>query len=194
MVLAVAGDLPLDDLAALADRVLEVAAPEISACHTTAKDSEATRDSLTGNPIAESKSLMEEVQWIGRALEALNNQRERGSRSTSRNRASTSPDTARTCWYHRRFGENARKCVAPCARQGNMPAAHSKRLVRQAQPHVAFHLLLLSQVFGHSESRLCYVVDKVSKTRFLVEQVPRSVKFRRRVRIAKATPHTICMP
>ncbi|XP_037529488.1 uncharacterized protein LOC119406826 [Rhipicephalus sanguineus] len=124
MVLAAAGDLPLDDLAALADRVLEVATPAISAFEGV-KASEVSPVTSTGNCSAELQSLKQEVQRIAQSLEALKIQVERRSRSTSRNRASSrSSDTGRICWYHHRFGDNATKCVSPCAHQGNVPATH----------------------------------------------------------------------
>lgn len=70
MVLAAAGDLPLDDLAALADRVLEVATLAISAFEGV-KVSEVSPVTSTGNCSAELQSLQQEVQRIAQSLEAL---------------------------------------------------------------------------------------------------------------------------
>ncbi|KAH7968570.1 hypothetical protein HPB52_009805 [Rhipicephalus sanguineus] len=70
MILAAAGDLPLDDLAALADRVLEVATPAISAFEGV-KATEVSPVTSTENCSAELQSLKQEVQRIAKSLEAL---------------------------------------------------------------------------------------------------------------------------
>ena len=49
------------------------------------------------------------------------------SRSHSRHRRSRTPPASRSrhdlCWYHRRFGNRARKCTPPCTRQSGNSAS-----------------------------------------------------------------------
>ena len=112
MVLASAGEMTLEDLAQLADKVMEVSSPSISSVSATPQT-------------AEVEKLQEEVEQLRSVVSAL--QVSSRSRSSSRSRA-TSPHLADApgaslCWYHRRFGNRARKCVQPCAWSGNAPAS-----------------------------------------------------------------------
>ena len=117
----------LDELASLADRILEVYVPPVNAVTTPAPA-----------PQGELAELREQISKLTRQVGLLqaNLKRQSRSRSQSRSRprkashdqASGSSDTAATstmCWYHGRFGAEAHKCVQPCsysAQQGNDPA------------------------------------------------------------------------
>ncbi|CAN7996283.1 unnamed protein product, partial [Ixodes pacificus] len=119
MVLAGAGDMTLDDLAALADRVVEVASFSISAIDSSVQALPAPNEVRNLVSFTEFGALRDEVQRIAQALATLR------PRSFSHPRGSSrSPESTGVCWYHHRFGDNATKCVPPCAQQGNTRATH----------------------------------------------------------------------
>lgn len=125
MVLAGAGDMTLDDLAALADRVMEVASPSISAIDSSVQAFPAANEVKNLVSFTEFRALRDEVQRIAQALATLEKPRPRRPRSFSRPRGSSrAPESTGVCWYHHRFGDNATKCVPPCAQQGNTRATH----------------------------------------------------------------------
>ena len=118
MVLASGGStLTLKALADMADKVIEVSSPTISAVQAQPGNSDVSK-------------LQEQVTKLTDLVAALTERRPRGRsltrqpRSNSRSRH-TSPAPASTqqetdpqpgglCWYHRRFGDAARHCRAPC--------------------------------------------------------------------------------
>ena len=106
MVLASTADsISLEELAALADKVMDVAAPSIAAVST----SQAT---------TEVEQLRAEVTRLKEAVTSLTKGR-RSGRSPSPH-----PSTDSTlCWYHQRFGKDARKCRPPCSWSGNDSAS-----------------------------------------------------------------------
>ena len=120
MVLASAGDMSLEDLAQLADKIMEVATPTVSAVHIS--------------PLAsEVEQLRAEIALLKDALASLqlpSTQRHLShSRSSSRaGSRSSSPTPTPTgnksslCWYHGRFRDRAKKCVSPCSWSGNAQA------------------------------------------------------------------------
>lgn len=106
-----AQDLPLDKIAELADKILDVSPGEI-----------------TFQPQPQAAVYSAEIDFLAR-LDALTRQvasltadRERvRSRSSSRtrsqaalNRPSSSSGKKGICWYHKRFGDKASKCTTPC--------------------------------------------------------------------------------
>lgn len=98
-----ASNADLPELAKLADKILEVSDYQ-----------QVAAVSKQQQPLADETSLR--IQRIEKQLEQLLNgsgTRSRG-RSRSRGRRSTTPTTTGQCWYHERFGENARKCRPPC--------------------------------------------------------------------------------
>ena len=107
MVLASAGDtVSLEELAQLADKVVEVAAPSISAM---------SAPQLT----AEVAQLRAEVTHLRELVKSLSS-RGRSFRTRSPSPAQTgTPTNAPLCWYHLRFGDAAQKCRAPCSKSGN---------------------------------------------------------------------------
>ena len=118
MVLASGGStLTLKALADMADKVIEVSSPTISAVQAQPGNSDVSK-------------LQEQVTKLTDLVAALTERRPRGRsltrqpRSNSRSRH-TSPAPASTqqetdpqpgglCWYHSRFGDAARHCRAPC--------------------------------------------------------------------------------
>ena len=121
MVLASAGDMSLEALAQLADKIVEVATPSIS--------------TLNISPLtAEVEQLRAEVARLQDMLASIKpaSPQQHSSRQRSRSRPSSrsnSPKPAVTpdpshglCWYHRKFGEQAHKCTSPCSWSGNATA------------------------------------------------------------------------
>lgn len=98
----------LEELAELADKITEVAAPTIAA--TTASPP-------SPQFLAEIQQLRTEVRQLQNSVRTLSRQ-SRG-RSTSRSRQSSpaphSTDDSSMCWYHQTYGEAAKKCKSPCS-------------------------------------------------------------------------------
>ena len=112
-------NLPLDQLAEMADRVHEVAAPRrsIAAVSSPASSSaphwQTQIDALT-KPLA---AVVKQLD--GRGRKASRTQSSAGpaaKRPRSRSPSVTQDEDADDahCWYHRRFKEKARKCIKPC--------------------------------------------------------------------------------
>ena len=113
-------DASLDKLAAMADRVFDVAAPRrtvASVASSSASSSSSTMqdqiDALTKQLAAFTKKLGER----GRpATKKQSTATAKTARSRSRSRRDDSDDDDEDqCWYHRRFRDMARKCTAPCS-------------------------------------------------------------------------------
>ena len=106
MVLASTADtVSLEELAALADKVMDVAAPSIAAVGT----SQITSDV---------ELLRAEVTRLKDVVSSLTK-----SRQPRRSPSPHPPTDATLCWYHRRFGKDARKCRPPCSWSGNDSAS-----------------------------------------------------------------------
>ncbi|CAN7996958.1 unnamed protein product, partial [Ixodes hexagonus] len=111
MVLATATTLDLTGLATLADAV--------------------TLDSGSANsqpPQANIEQLCERLEQIVvaatqcRAPHPRESRRRRSASRRARGESTRSPSPSGVCYYHRRFGANARHCLRPCSWQGNRPA------------------------------------------------------------------------
>ena len=108
MVLASAGTTAttLEQLADIADKIVEVAAPNIAAAATPPQFPQL---------LTEIEQLRAEVQQLQTSVQTLSHQPRSRGRSTSRSRQpSPSParshsDTPPICWYHQKYGESARK-------------------------------------------------------------------------------------
>lgn len=129
MVLATVSTMDLTGLAALADKVMEVAAPSIAATTASTAESVTTLRTLpsSSTPHSPLDALCERLERIVSAAE-----HRRASPRSSRHRSSSKSRRTPTsrhaspkpgvCYYHRRFGNDARHCRRPCAWQGNRPA------------------------------------------------------------------------
>lgn len=119
MVLASSGEMSLDGLAQLADKVMEVSSPSISSVNVAPLTTEV-------------EQLRAEVGRLRDLIAALqvtpphSGPGRTTHRSRSRSRATSphpsAPDDSGWCWYHRKFGEKAHKCSTPCTWSGNAPA------------------------------------------------------------------------
>lgn len=124
MILASAGNVPLDDLAAIADKIADYAVPSVSSVTPTARS-------------VQTSSLEERLDLLTEAVETLqlsHRDRQRSPHQPSFRRRSPGAVPGRRlsydsrhqeeglCWYHARFAERARKCLSPCSWTGNAPA------------------------------------------------------------------------
>ena len=99
-------DTSVEELAQIADKIMEVATPSISAVTTTPLQLD-----------AEMEQLRSEVTHLANLVKSLTQRR----RSPSPNRRHRQPttDCNDLCWYHQRFGDSAHKCIEPCSKSGN---------------------------------------------------------------------------
>jgi hypothetical protein len=97
----------LDSASQLADRISEVA-PQPTAAYVS--------------PACDNANLIQRIDELSRQVASLTVNRPR-HRSHSRARRNSDETLRREdgtaepnlCWYHRRFGEKAQKCTAPCS-------------------------------------------------------------------------------
>lgn len=108
-------DQPLDQIAILADRFLEVTSCDIAAVQCNSINS--TNNSI----ISLIENLKLEVAELKVTLGKQNFNRERShSRSSSRSYQHRKRSCSRPmskdglCWYHNRFKSNAKRCIPPC--------------------------------------------------------------------------------
>ena len=103
-VLAIMGeDVPVEKLAEAADRMADVESPSFSSIQAIA-------------------SLQEQISALTLEINELRASRSNQNKYPYRNRRrSKSRDNKNQsfCYFHRRFGSKARKCVSPCNYQGN---------------------------------------------------------------------------
>ena len=100
----------LEDLAQLADRIVEVATPAVSAL-------------TTPQLVAEVDQLRSNIASLKKLVKSLTLKMRMPSRSRSP-RPSEPHSPPALCWYHQRFGDNATKCRPPCSKSENGLASH----------------------------------------------------------------------
>ena len=111
MVLAsVRRDTTLTQLAQMADDIIEVATPSISAIHHDAR--------ATPLLAAKMEQLRSDVAGLTNLVKSLSR------RSSPSLHPSCRQLTTDLCWYHQRFGDDVRKCQEPCSKSGNSAASH----------------------------------------------------------------------
>ena len=125
MVLAFTPDgTTIDKLAETADNIMEVAAPSVAAMATPPSAGVSPSD-LT----AEFGHLRSEIQRLEKLMNTFARNRS-PSRPNTRpsHRSPTPPPTSNSsdtfCWYHRKFGDQARTCRSPCSWSPNGQASH----------------------------------------------------------------------
>lgn len=120
MVLASTPDTAnLEDLAQLADKIAEVAAPSIAAVSTPQLTEELER----------LRAEVASLKGIVKSLPQYTSHRRSRSRGRDQSRGRSPspqpPSEPPICWYHRRFGNDAKKCSQPCSfSSGNDQASH----------------------------------------------------------------------
>ncbi|XP_064458869.1 uncharacterized protein LOC135369138 [Ornithodoros turicata] len=138
MILTSASTLSLPELALLADKVMEVAPHSISAIPPAAITNPPIRPHPQAcpptalppaDPIVQLREDLERLSAMVASAVAPRSPRPRhrsprrfGSRSSSRRRSPrrTAEDPPiGPCWYHQRFGTEARRCTRPCTWSGN---------------------------------------------------------------------------
>ena len=104
----------LDNLADMADKIMEVATPTVTAVSTTHADN------------SEVKQLCEEVSRLADLVASLSHTHRPPSRTrlpVNTPPPSQPPPQDVLCWYHTKFGAEAQKCREPCNwNQGNKEA------------------------------------------------------------------------
>lgn len=100
-ILAAQADLDLDKVAELADKITELA-PAPAVCSTATVSSSITLDTL-------SKRLEE----VSNQVASLSRQQHRPSRDRSVS-SDRSTSSSKRCWYHRKWGVKASRCISPC--------------------------------------------------------------------------------
>ena len=112
---------PLESLAELADRVIDVAAPPVA--HLTTPSTPSAQQPQvaamgTGQPTsADFERIMSELSKLKPTVKSLTRSWSRTPRSRHRSPTPTSTLLAsdQLCWYHQKFGDEARKCTQPCS-------------------------------------------------------------------------------
>ena len=94
----------LEELAELADKVVEVATPTVAATSAPHPFPEI---------LTEIEQLRGEVQKLQASVRSLARQSRGRSHSRSRQH-SPAPQEQTICWYHQKYGSNAKKCTQPC--------------------------------------------------------------------------------
>lgn len=103
-ILAAQANLGLDQIAELADKITELA-PASAVCSTSVPPSLMTLDMLA-----------KRLEEVSSQVAALSRQQRRPSRdrSESSDRSTTSTTSSKRCWYHRKWGVKASRCISPC--------------------------------------------------------------------------------
>jgi len=130
-ILAGQTEVSLDAASHLADKICEVTLPPATASISTAPDHTA--------------GLLERIEELSRQVASLRASethcrshcrkcRRSQSRDPSRSTPNYTPTTHGICWYHQRFGDEARKCTPPCSHQHR-----GFRHQREARQHRGSH-------------------------------------------------------
>lgn len=96
----------LNKLALLADKVMEVSDVQ-QVCSITTPANSATPES----------TLEKQINMLAKEISELKSHMQPRPRSRSRSRTSHNGDDL--CWFHRKFGDKARKCRQPCRNSKN---------------------------------------------------------------------------
>ena len=110
MVLAVStrGDTPIDELAQLADKIIEVAVPQVV--------SVSVQPNHERNCTTEIESLRAEIASLKQQVNTLKKSSRR-ARSPHRHATSLAPPSPQSsdgiCWYHKTCADSAHKCQPP---------------------------------------------------------------------------------
>ena len=115
MILASADTMTIDKLAEMADRIMDVATPTMASVSTPAEGGGDLRRLIREEVAAALRTQERSRPRFSSGWNKSSRNRSR-RRSNSRGQSSGRQQENRegVCWYHQRFGENARKCRPPC--------------------------------------------------------------------------------
>ncbi|GFV97715.1 transposon Tf2-11 polyprotein [Trichonephila clavipes] len=111
---------PLDKLAIIADKVSEVVGASSTICAATTVPPPSQSSSCSAQPTMDSlarqiQELSLQVSELTRERNSSRHQRYSSDRRRSHSRSRSVNGGSGICYYHRRYKEQARKCVSPCA-------------------------------------------------------------------------------
>ncbi|GFV57699.1 hypothetical protein TNCV_721421 [Trichonephila clavipes] len=111
---------PLDKLAIIADKVSEVVGASSTICVATTVPPPSQSSSCSAQPTMDSlarqiQELSLQVAELTRERNSSRHQRYSSDRRRSHSRSRSVNRGSGICYYHRRYKEQARKCVSPCA-------------------------------------------------------------------------------
>ncbi|GFV94129.1 retrovirus-related Pol polyprotein from transposon 17.6 [Trichonephila clavipes] len=111
---------PLDKLAIIADKVCEVVGASSTICAATTVPPPSQSSSCSAQPTMDSlarqiQELSLQVAELTRERNSSRHQRYSSDRRRSHSRSRSVNRGSGICYYHRRYKEQARKCVSPCA-------------------------------------------------------------------------------
>lgn len=95
---------PLDELGAMADEIFD-------STHNSSVESVTSPTNNNSAVDAVSNDISERISQIEKTLSSLQKDIKRSSSSSRRN---NSPQNTSFCYFHKRFGNRARKCNPPC--------------------------------------------------------------------------------
>lgn len=130
--LAIAKDKPLKELAAHADDIAEASRPTQPQVFESSSEGLETILNLKMSQLAlnlqqELSTLRQEISAINDRSSRAHSREDRNFRSRSRSRSQGRPQERASgiCWYHWRFGSEAKKCEKPCSfKPGNETGSH----------------------------------------------------------------------
>ncbi|GFX42808.1 hypothetical protein TNCV_2931001 [Trichonephila clavipes] len=111
---------PLDKLAIIADKVSEVVGSSSTICAATTVPPPSQSSSCSVQPtmdclVRQIQELSLQVAKLTRERNSSRHQRYSSDRRRSHSRSRSVNRGSGICYYHRRYKEQARKCVSPCA-------------------------------------------------------------------------------
>lgn len=126
MILSVSSTETLDSLAQMADKIMDVGAPSISAIERRDSSHFApVRDDRLDRLLQANEELNRKMDQLAAELSLLKADHRRNTSRQRRQSRDRSPSLPRSvCWYHHRYGARARQCHQPCQFAGNARAMH----------------------------------------------------------------------
>ncbi|GFW21671.1 transposon Ty3-I Gag-Pol polyprotein [Trichonephila clavipes] len=134
---------PLDKLAIIADKVSEVVGSSSTICAATTVPPPSQSSSCSVQPTMDSlarqiQELSLQVAELTRERNSSRHQRYSSDRRRSHSRSRSVNRGSGICYYHRRYKEQARKCVSPCAfvQKNDNPSLISKSASHGTVHHI----------------------------------------------------------
>ena len=115
---------PLEALADMADKIMEVASQSIAAVATSPPTTTALASAAD---VEQLRSQLLRLEKLVKQLSRPRSSSRSSHRSPHRSPTPTSPpssDTPVLCWYHSKFGDRAQKCRPPCSWSTNEQVGH----------------------------------------------------------------------